>query len=113
MKVAFDLSLMHLDIKFSYLSFGFPKKRVNVDRREKGDKLFENIKGGGKQNYRTELNVLTLILEKKQIKRGRARTGCACLIELAYLTFGFLLFWNIPSTKRVNIFLYVQKRRGD
>ena len=49
MKVAFDLSLMHLDTEFSYLSFPQitehpPKKRVNVDTKDQGDKLFENIK---------------------------------------------------------------------
>ena len=49
MKVAFDWSLMHLDTNFSYLSFPQitehpPKKRVNVDTKDQGDKLFENIK---------------------------------------------------------------------
>ena len=103
---------------FPQITEHLPKKRVNVDRREKRDKLFENKKS--LRRRKTEFSYWTkhsyTYLEKKhQIKRGWERTGYACLIELSYLTFGFLFFWNIPPTKRVNIFIYVcteEKRKN-
>ena len=41
----------------------------------------------------------TYLEKKHQIKIGRERTGYACLIELSYLTFGFLFFLEHPANK--------------